>query len=379
MKNGTIYAIDFPEEGTKFVGYTESSLSDRLTQMRAQKGRDPVLVWIQSLGDRRFDLAIRALRENCPRADSRELVRAFAIQLIGEGNNLLNGNCRKRVNRGTGSPIASELTYIYVLKHPVTHEIRYVGKTIDLKIRKKSHRELGKTRCDNWKRSLLADGFWPDMEVVENVPSGENWAKREQFWIKHYRDLGCNLTNLTEGGEGTEGRVITDAYREKMRKKFLGRPIPQEQREQISKSLTGLKQSPETVAKRIATWSERRLAKGLPVLGKNHEREIMMRREERRKNGIMVHGSEEYRKNAAEKQRAYYASLSPEQKEAMAAVRRGKPGANKGKKFGPMSPERRKHQSQKLKAYLSKLTPEQRNARMASARSAKKAKESQCN
>ena len=63
-------------------------------------------------------------------------------------------------------------------------------------------------------------------------------------------------------------------------------------------------------------------------------------------------------------------SLSDEEKEAYAAKFRGRVSANKGKKFGPQSPERRAAQSEKLKAYIASLTPEQREARMAAARKA---------
>jgi hypothetical protein len=86
----------------------------------------------------------------------------------------------------------------------------------------------------------------------------------------------------------------------------------------------------------------------------------------------MVRGSEEWKRNAAKKQRAWYASLSDEQKEANAAKHRGKP-TNTGKKFGPQSPERRAAQSVRLKAYIASLTPEQREARMAPARRAQPA------
>ena len=357
MSIGTVFVIEHPDFGAKFIGYTERDLVPRLSQLRSQKGNEPICVWIRSLEEDRFLLTIRSLIENCPRSEKVERIRDLVIEYTKAGAKLLNDRCNKRVHRGTGSPIAAEPTFIYCLRHPVTREVRYIGKTVDLKIRKKSHHQLGKTRCDNWKRSLLAEGLWPDTEVLETVPIGANWVEREQHWIAHFKAQGASLTNLTAGGEGTHGRVITDAYREKLRKAFTGRPIPQEQREQISKALTGLKQSPETIAKRFSTYSEHRVAKGLPAIGQNHDREVAMRREERKAKGIMVHGSEDYRRNAAEKTRAYFASLTDEQREARGMKRRGQPSANKGKKFGPQSPERRAAQSVRLKAYIASLTP----------------------
>lgn len=345
----------------------------RLRQLRSQKGNEPVCAWIRSLEEDRFLLTIRPLVENCSRSEKSDRIRDLVVEYAARGAQLLNDRCNKRVHRGTGSPIAGEPTFIYCLRHPTTKEVRYVGKTIDLKIREKSHRQLGKTRCDNWKRSLVKDGLWPELEVLETVPVGANWTDRERYWIAYFKAQGAELTNLTDGGEGTHGRVVTEAYREKMRKAFVGRPIPPEQRAQISKSLTGLKQSPDTIAKRFATYSKNRVAKGLPPIGQNHDREVAMRREERKAKGVLVQGSEEHRRHQAEKQRAYYASLTDAQKEALAAQRRGKPSPSKGKKFRPMTPEERRAQSARLKAYIASLTPEQRSARLAPARQAQPA------
>jgi hypothetical protein len=383
MSNGTVFVVEHPDLGAKFIGYTERDLVSRLIQLRSQKGNEPICVWIRSLGEDRFLLTIRPLIENCPRSEKVERVRNLVIKYATAGAQLLNDRCNKRVHRGTGSPIAAEPTFIYCLRHPIAKEVRYVGKTVDIKAREKSHRQLGKTRCDNWKRSLLKDGLWPEMEVLETVPVGANWPERESHWIAHFKEQGANLTNLTDGGEGTHGRVITDAYREKLRKAFTGRHIPQEQREQISKSLTGLKQSEETVEKRLATWAKRREESGKPPLQRYKTPEDyrkskhpvwynVVRAQKRRENGQMVMGSEEWKRNAAKKQRAWYASLSDEQKEANAAKHRGKP-TNTGKKFGPQSPERRAAQSVRLKAYIASLTPEQREARMAPARRAQPA------
>ena len=383
MRIGTIFVIEHPDFGAKFIGYTERELVPRLTQLRSQHGNEPICKWIASLEEDRVLLTIRPLVENCPRTEKVERIRDLVIEYTNNGAQLLNDRCSKRVHRGTGSPIAAEPTFIYCLRHPETREVRYVGKTVDLKIRKKSHHQLGKTRCDNWKRSLLAEGLWPETEVLETVPVGANWPERESYWISHFKSQGANLTNLTDGGEGTHGRVITDAYREKLRKAFTGRPIPQEQRERISKSLTGKVQSKETSQKRLATINERRVAAGLePHVTWNSYEEYraagraaynITRTRQRRERGRWVKGSEEFCLHAAEKQRAYFASLSDEQKESISAQRRGKPGPNKGKKFGPLSPEHRARLSAIHKQRLASLTPEQKEARMAAARQAQPA------
>jgi hypothetical protein len=262
---------------------------------------------------------------------------------------------------------------IYSLIDPRTKLPFYVGKTNDPKIRLKSHRAgRGTTPSAVFIREIRAEGHRPEMEILE-LCDEKNWQDHEAFWVELYqfRFGETQILNVMEGGVQV-GRFIghSDATKERLRQMFKGRAIPQEVREKISKSLTGLKQSSETVAKRFFTYSKRRVEKGLPPIGQNHEREVQMRRDERKKKGVMVHGSEEYRRNAAEKQRAYYASLNDEQKEAVAAIRRGKPGANAGRKFGPLSPELKAKLSEIHKRRLASLSPEQKEARMAAARKA---------
>jgi hypothetical protein len=380
-KQGKIYALEL-NGSPKFVGHTEASLGFKLCQLRAQKGKAPLLKWIQALPDR-FALSITEL-EICSKEESRKAVRWWVTGLLAEGHELFNGNCRKRVHRGTGTPIAEFPTYIYVLQHPLTGEVRYVGKTVDLSDRKKGHRIEGRTRCDAWKRSLRREDLEPVLEVIETVPVGANWVDRERYWIHYYRQNGARLTNLTDGGEGTQGRNITDEYREKLSRAFKGRPIPQEQREQISKTLTGKKQTPETVQKRLETINVRRLEKGLnghnihasKEAAREHSRtqSMLRRRVKRRAEGKLEMGSPEWKAILAEKGRQQWAAMTDEQKEAVRAARRGQPSVTKGMKFGPQSEERRKHQSERLKAYIASLTPEQREARMTAARAGRKAK-----
>ena len=277
---------------------------------------------------------------------------------------------------------------IYALIDPRTKLPFYVGKTNDPKVRLKGHRSgRGTTRSAVFIREIRAEGYRPDMEILE-LCDEKDWQDREAFWVEFYqfRFGVAQVLNVNEGGIQC-GRFInhSPATRERLRQMFKGRPIPQEQREQISKSLTGLKQSEETVEKRLATWTKRREEAGKPPLQRFETWEEyraagkkaynISRQKKRHENGVTVVGSEEHRQKQAEKQRAWYASLSEEQKEAFAASHRGKPSPTKGVKFGPQSPERRQQQSENLKAYIASLTPEQRSARTAAARASMKARQ----
>lgn len=90
---------------------------------------------------------------------------------------------------------------IYVLVDPRTRELRYVGKTRDPEMRLKAHC-YGKhsTYCSRWIQALKRDGFAPQMVIVESGLTEEQWPEREQHWIAHYRELGAELTNITDGG-----------------------------------------------------------------------------------------------------------------------------------------------------------------------------------
>lgn len=94
------------------------------------------------------------------------------------------------------------MNYIYILKHPITKEIRYVGKTNDPVTRRYNHIKLinsTKTYSKSWIKSLLEQGLKPELEVIEECTT--NWAEREQYWIKYYLSQEVKLTNHSLGGE----------------------------------------------------------------------------------------------------------------------------------------------------------------------------------
>ena len=120
--------------------------------------------------------------------------------------------------------------YIYVLIDPRNGEVRYVGWTVHPKTRLRDHikpsRVSGNQRRDRWIASLLRHGFRPRMDIIE-CGTGD-YAKAESHWIRHYRSLGYDLTNHTDGGEGAPGRRHTAEAKARMSEKRRGRkPTPQ--------------------------------------------------------------------------------------------------------------------------------------------------------
>lgn len=99
-------------------------------------------------------------------------------------------------------------TFIYRLQHPVTKEIKYIGKTISPKRRLKQHINEAKTSKKkryvlNWIISLLNQGLKPEMIIVEEC-NKDNWQEKEIYWISYYKPL-TNLCNISTGGLGGFG------------------------------------------------------------------------------------------------------------------------------------------------------------------------------
>ncbi len=89
--------------------------------------------------------------------------------------------------------------YIYTLSHPITNEVRYIGKTINIKRRLKQHLydKRQTSHKSSWIISLKDSGLKPVLTVIEEC-CDENWEDREKFWITQYN----NLTNIKVGGNG---------------------------------------------------------------------------------------------------------------------------------------------------------------------------------
>lgn len=151
--------------------------------------------------------------------------------------------------------------FIYALCHPETKEIRYVGKTKrDLRVRLNAHLcEKGDTRKVRWVAVLKETGLIPEVLILE-VADEEQWETRECYWIAFYRELGCDLTNLTDGGDGTHNLVEEARQRlSETRKQMFADPefkarmteVARDtvRRAKISQGLLGRSHSSEHVAK----------------------------------------------------------------------------------------------------------------------------------
>lgn len=256
-------------------------------------------------------------------------------------------------------------TYIYRLIDPRDGSVKYVGKTVNLKWRGKCHRSpQGESHCARWLKCLRAKGLHAVMEVIETVEAGGDWAQRERFWISYYKNTGEKLCNMSAGGEGWFGHRLSEEAKEKLRQRFKGRPIPAEQRAQISKTLTGKKQSPETIAKRDATIRERYGDKAYiwneEAAHKFHAATtgVTKSEDQRKKISQSLRGRKQSPKIVAKRMSSpYFMAIS-----------------GTGKRHLPKSTpeETRAKRSASLKAYLATLTPKQRIERVMAAKLTKR-------
>lgn len=131
---------------------------------------------------------------------------------------------------------------IYLLQHPVTKEVRYVGETVQtLKKRYAGHitkaKSTGKkphSAC--WIKSLLDIGVLPDMKLIE-VCDESIWEEREKYWIAYY---GLDsLTNHLEGGRSPKGHHLSSEHKDNVRKSLIGKTRPEEVKKKISDSHKG--------------------------------------------------------------------------------------------------------------------------------------------
>lgn len=96
-----------------------------------------------------------------------------------------------------------EQVSVYGLCHPITGELRYIGKANNIARRLLTHLSEGRTRkrpVNCWIASLIKQGLQPKIFEIESVPS-DAWQATEAHWIAYFRSLGANLLNIADGGD----------------------------------------------------------------------------------------------------------------------------------------------------------------------------------
>ena len=151
---------------------------------------------------------------------------------------------------------------VYALLDPETEEIRYIGKTVaSLPTRLSQHlyaarNNKWRSHVNAWIRSVLNRGLKPIAKPLQFVNCKQLLCKEEIRLIAYYRDRGARLTNLTNGGDGAAGRVLSPSSIRKMSDSHKGQPG----------YWTGKKRDPET-GRKISEANKGRKVwnKGIPM------------------------------------------------------------------------------------------------------------------
>jgi hypothetical protein len=101
-------------------------------------------------------------------------------------------------------------------------------------------------RSPFWKKIVAKTDY--RIEIMFDEISYEEAKEKEKEFIALYgrKDLLLgSLVNMTDGGDGTVNKVITDEYRKKLSDAAKGKIISPEQREKMRISQTGFKHSLE--------------------------------------------------------------------------------------------------------------------------------------
>ncbi len=115
---------------------------------------------------------------------------------------------------------------IYLITNKINGKV-YVGKTDNPTKRWRDHVErayCGRPRERFYVHHAIAkygvENF--TFEIIEKHETAEEMREAEIFFIAYLKSLGAQLYNQTDGGEGCNGRVVSQVTRDKISKSHMG-------------------------------------------------------------------------------------------------------------------------------------------------------------
>ena len=135
------------------------------------------------------------------------------------------------------------MIYIYILKDPLSGDVKYCGKTNNIKVRLSGHLKDKRHNKEKyqWIFDIKSKGLKPILEVIDIVDD-DNWDFWEKYWISQLKTWGFNLFNKTDGGEySITGFRHTEETKKKISELQLGRTLNDEWRKNISISKKDVK------------------------------------------------------------------------------------------------------------------------------------------
>lgn len=155
-------------------------------------------------------------------------------------------------------------SYVYGHYRKDTNQLFYVGKGCGGRC------SSVKGRNRHWTNIVNKHGFYYKI-IIANVTDEEARSSEKEL-ILFLRELGANIVNMTDGGDGTPaGFRRTQEHRDKIAAKNklrtgvlnhnFGKPVSEEQKKKISKALLGRTLSGET-RKKMSEFQLKRAAEG---------------------------------------------------------------------------------------------------------------------
>ena len=134
---------------------------------------------------------------------------------------------------------------IYGLKLKNSKDIKYIGYT-SKNIEERLHTHITRTIYYKHKNANWLRKNKKDIEVFlieDNILDHKMVCDKEKYYIDLYKKMGYDLNNLTEGGDGVVGMVISDETRKKLSIASKGRKMSESAKQKMSESKKGIEKS----------------------------------------------------------------------------------------------------------------------------------------
>lgn len=131
--------------------------------------------------------------------------------------------------------------YTYFHTRNDTGKVFYVGKG------KGNRSQSASGRNFHWQNIVSKCGY--KTHIAAKWSTEHEAFEHERFLILCFRDMGLQLTNMTEGGDGWSGATHTEAHKNYMREKMTGRVFSKETLLKMSKSAKLRASTPEFKAR----------------------------------------------------------------------------------------------------------------------------------
>jgi hypothetical protein len=169
--------------------------------------------------------------------------------------------------------------YTYFHTRADTGQVFYVGKG-------KENRAHDTNRNRHWSAIHKKHG-----RTVHFAMTGLSEAEafeHEKFLILCFKDMGCNLVNMTDGGDGISGFKHDEKTKSKISKSLVGHPVLNQTKETLSRLLKG----------RVIHTDESKVKISNAQLGKKKPDSMRKRLSESTKGRLRAHMTPEFMDNA---------------------------------------------------------------------------------